>query len=128
VTGPAVGPPQAQRPPQAARSPHGQRARRVAPRPPLYLRRPLLAGFLRQWPLLVVIVLVGAGLLLVAAEWWRSGLVVMGLALVLSGVLRLLLPVRRVGFLAVRSRPVDVALTTGVGLVLAVLALAIPHG
>jgi hypothetical protein len=128
VTGPVAGPPQAQRPSQAARAPHGQRARRATPRPPLYLRRPLLAGFLRQWPLLVVILLVGAGLLLVAAEWWRSGLVVMGLALVLAGVLRLLLPVRQVGFLAVRSRPVDVALTTGVGLVLAVLALAIPHG
>jgi hypothetical protein len=96
-------------------------------RQPLYLRRPLLAGFLRQWPLLVVIVSVGIGLLLVAADRWRSGLVVMGLAVVLAGVLRLLLPVRTVGFLAVRSRPVDVALTIGAGLVVAVIALAIPH-
>jgi hypothetical protein len=96
-------------------------------RPPLYLRRPLLAGFLRQWPLLVVIVAVAVGVLLVAVERWRSGLVVMGLALVLAGLLRLLLPVRRVGFLAVRSRPVDVALTTGVGLAVAVIALAIPN-
>ena len=128
MTGPAAGPPPAQRPPQTLRSPQSQRARRAPQRPPLYLRRPLLAGFLRQWPLLVVILGVGAGLLLVAAEWWRSGLVVMGLALVLAGALRLLLPVRRVGFLAVRSRPVDVALTAGAGLALAVLALAIPHG
>jgi hypothetical protein len=96
-------------------------------RPPLYLRRPLLAGFLRQWPLLVVIVTVGLGLLLVAAERWRSGLVLMGLALVLAGLLRLLLPLRRIGFLAVRSRPVDVALMTAVGLAVAVFALAIPH-
>ena len=86
----------------------------------------MLAGFLRQWPLLVVIVVVGAGLLLVAADRWRSGLVVMGLALVAAGLLRLLLPVRRVGFLAVRSRPIDVALTTGVGLAVVVIALAIP--
>jgi Protein of unknown function (DUF3017) len=97
-------------------------------RPPLHLRHPLLAGFVRQWPLLVVILAVGAGLLLVAAERWRSGLVVMGLALVLAGVLRLLLPLRRIGFLAVRSRPVDVALTLGVGLALAAIALAIPYG
>jgi len=95
-------------------------------RTPLYLRRPLLAGFLRQWPLLVVIVAVGIGLLLVATGAWRSGLVVMGLALVLAGLLRLLLPLRRIGFLAVRSRPVDVTLTLGVGLVVAVTALAIP--
>jgi hypothetical protein len=97
------------------------------PRPPLYLRHPLLAGLVRQWPLLVVIVAVGVGLLLVAAERWRSGLVVMGLAMVLAGLFRLLLPVRRVGFLAVRSRPVDVALMIGVGAAVAVIALAIPY-
>jgi hypothetical protein len=107
------------RPPQVPRAAQ-------PPRPPLYLRRPLLAGFLRQWPLLVVIVVVGAGLLLVAADRWRSGLVVMGLALVAAGMLRLFLPLRQIGFLAVRSRPIDVALTTGVGLAVVVIALATP--
>ena len=96
-------------------------------RQPLYLRRPLLAGFLRQWPLLVVLLLVGTGLLLVAAEQWRTGLVLMGLALVLAGLLRLFLPLRRIGFLAIRSRPVDVALTLGAGVAVAVIALAIPY-
>jgi hypothetical protein len=120
MTGPAARPPQTPRANPVRRGPRPQR-------PPLYLRRPLLAGFLRQWPLLVVIVTVGVGLLLTAAEQWRGGLVVMGLALVLAGVLRLLLPVRRIGFLAVRSRPIDVALTTGAGLALAVIALAIPY-
>jgi hypothetical protein len=110
----------------------GPAGRAQPPRPsttrqPLYLRRPLVAGFLRQWPLLVVIVGVGVGLLLVAAEQWRGGLVLMGLSLVLAGLLRLLLPLRRIGFLAVRSRPVDVALTTGVGLAVVVIALATPH-
>jgi hypothetical protein len=76
--------------------------------------------------LLVVIVTVGAGLLLVAAERWRSGLVVMGLALVLAGLMRLFLPLRRIGFLAVRSRPVDVTLTLGAGLAVTLLAVAIP--
>ena len=110
----------------AARPPRTPTTTTTTQRTPLYLRRPLLAGFLRQWPLLVVIVAVATGLLLVAAGGWRSGLVVMGLGLVLAGLLRLLLPVRRVGFLAVRSRPVDVALTIGVGLAVAVIALAIP--
>jgi hypothetical protein len=97
-----------------------------APRPPLYVRRPLLAGLLRQLPLLAVLVTVGIGLLLVAVDHWRRGLVVIGLTLVVAAVLRLLLPVRRVGFLAVRSRPMDVVLLAGTGLVLTVVALMIP--
>ncbi|SDX50877.1 Protein of unknown function [Modestobacter sp. DSM 44400] len=95
-------------------------------RAPLYLRRPLLAGLVRQWPLFLVIVAAGTGLALVAVEQWRRGLVVIGLALVLAALLRLLLPLPRVGFLAVRSRPVDVTLTAGAGAALAVIALTIP--
>ena len=97
-------------------------------RPPLYVRRPFFAGLLRQLPLLVVLLVVGAGLLLVTFEHWRMGLVVIGLALVGGGVLRLLLPARRAGFLAVRSRPVDVVLLAGTGLALAVIARTIPAG
>ncbi|MCZ2806410.1 DUF3017 domain-containing protein [Modestobacter sp. VKM Ac-2983] len=95
-------------------------------RPPLYLRRPLLAGFLRQWPLLAVIVVAGAGLLLVSHGRWRLGLVVMGFALIAAATLRLLLPLRRIGFLAVRSQRVDVTLTGVAGVALAVIALLIP--
>jgi hypothetical protein len=97
-------------------------------RPPLYVRRPFLAGLIRQLPLLAVLVAVGVGLLMVTFEHWRKGLVVVGLALVGGALLRALLPVRRVGFLAVRSRPVDVVLLAGAGLALAVIALAIPAG
>ena len=95
-------------------------------RPPLYVRRPFLAGLIRQLPLLAVLVTVVIGLLLVTFEHWRKGLVVVGLALVGAAALRLLLPVRRVGFLAVRSRPTDVVLMAGAGLALTVIALAIP--
>ena len=95
-------------------------------RPPLYTRRPFLAGLLRQLPLLVVLLTVGIGLLMVTFEHWRRGLVVVGLALVGGGLLRLLLPLRRVGFLAVRSRPVDVVLLVGCGVLLTAFALAIP--
>jgi hypothetical protein len=96
-------------------------------RPPLYVRRPFLAGLLRQLPLLVVLVAVAVGLLLVTFEHWRRGLVVMGLALIGAALLRALLPVRRVGFLAVRSRPIDVVLLAGTGVTLTVVALAIPY-
>jgi hypothetical protein len=94
-------------------------------RPPLYVRRPVLAGLVRQAPLLAVLVAVGIGLLEVAVDHWRRGLVVIGVTLVAAGALRLFLPVRRVGVLAVRSRPVDVVLLAGTGLVLAIVALSI---
>ncbi len=95
-------------------------------RTPLYTRRPILAGVLRQLPLTAVLLVVAVGLLTVAAGNWRRGLVVVGLALVGAGVLRMLLPVRRLGFLAVRSTTTDVVLTSAAGLALALVALAIP--
>jgi hypothetical protein len=95
--------------------------------PPLYVRRPFLAGLIRQLPLLAVLVVVAIGLLEVTFEHWRRGLVLVGLALVGAAVMRLLLPVRRLGFLAVRSRPVDVVLLAGTGVVLTVVVLMIPY-
>ncbi len=95
-------------------------------RPPLYTRRPFLAGLLRQLPLFAVLVVVAVGLGMIAIEHWRRGLLVVGLALVGAGVLRLVLPVRRVGFLAVRSRPVDVVLMAGTGIAVAVLSVVVP--
>ena len=97
-------------------------------RPPLYVRRPFLAGLVRQLPLLAVLVGVAVGLFVVTIDRWRLGLVIVGLALVGGALLRLLLPVRRVGFLAVRSRTTDVVLLAGTGIVLAVTALTIPTG
>jgi Protein of unknown function (DUF3017) len=94
--------------------------------PPLYVRRPFLAGLIRQLPLLAVLVVVAAGLLVVTFDHWRTGIVIVGLGLIGGAVLRLLLPVRRAGFLAVRSRPVDVALLGGTGLALTVFVLTIP--
>jgi Protein of unknown function (DUF3017) len=96
-------------------------------RPPLYVRRPFLAGLIRQLPLLAVLVTVGVGLAVLTVGHWRTGMVIIGLALIGAAVLRLLLPVRRVGFLAVRSRPVDVVLLAGTGLALTVIVLTIPY-
>jgi hypothetical protein len=97
-------------------------------RPPLHVRRPLLAGLVRQWPLFLVIVGVGVGLAMVALEHWRRGLVVIGLTLVLAALFRLLLPLPRLGFLAVRSRTIDATLTAGAGLTIAVIAMTLPSG
>jgi hypothetical protein len=95
-------------------------------RPPLYVRRPLLAGLVRQWPLFVVLLGVAVGLAMVALDHWRRGLVIVGLALVVAALFRLLLPLPRLGFLAVRSRTMDVTLTAGAGLTIAVIALTLP--
>ena len=94
--------------------------------PPLSVRRPFLAGVIRQLPLLAVLVVVGVGLVVVAFDHWRKGVVIMGVALIGAALLRLLLPVRRVGFLAVRSRPVDVVLLAVTGLAITVIVLTIP--
>ncbi len=92
-------------------------------KPPLYVRRPFLAGLIRQLPLLAAILVVGAGLLLVTFGYWRRGLVVIGVALMGTAALRLVLPLRRVGLLAVRSRWADVLMLAGTGLAITVLTL-----
>jgi hypothetical protein len=99
----------------------------VTQQTPLYIRRPFLAGLLRQLPLLAVLVVVGIGLLVVTFDHWRTGIVIMGLASMGAAVLRALLPVRQAGFLAVRSRPVDVTLLAGTGVALTVIVLLIPY-
>ena len=66
-----------------------------------------------------------APLVLVAVDRWRAGLVLIGCALVAGGLLRTL-PERRLGFLAVRSRPIDVTLLLGGGLAVVVIALSLP--
>ena len=92
-------------------------------KPPLYVRRPFLAGIVRQLPLLAAILVVGVGLVLVTFGHWREGLVVIGLAMIGAALLRLFLPLRRLGLLAVRSRSVDVLMLAGAGLALTVLTL-----
>ena len=98
----------------------------AASRPPLYVRRPFLAGLVRQLPLVVVLLTVGVGLTLITFHHWRRGLVVIGLALVGAALLRLLLPARKVGFLAVRSRPIDVVLLAGMGLAMIGISVSLP--
>jgi hypothetical protein len=80
----------------------------------------------RQWPIVLVCVLAGAGLVMVAADTTRPGLVLLGSALLLGGLLRWLLP--SVGMLAVRSRFTDVLTYWVLGAAIVLLALmAQPH-
>jgi hypothetical protein len=80
-----------------------------------------------EWPLALVLAVLGLGLLLVAlTEGFRLGTVIIGAAAVLAGWLRAFLPTDRVGLLAVRSRQVDVGLYLAAGMSVVVVALVVP--
>ncbi|HZG96616.1 MAG TPA: DUF3017 domain-containing protein [Mycobacteriales bacterium] len=81
---------------------------------------------LRTVPMTLVIGVVASGIAMVVADKWRWGLYVVGGGLVLGALLRLLLPVRQVGGLAVRSRFVDVLTLTVFGSAVLVLAAIVP--
>ncbi len=80
---------------------------------------------LGQWPLASVLLGVFAGLIVVATSHWRTGSTLIGLSITMGGLFRLL-PNRRVGLLAVRSRAVDTVVLLGVGIGITVLAWAVP--
>lgn len=80
----------------------------------------------RQWPILVVLLGVVVALVLVALDYFRRGSVVLAGSVLLAAFLRLLLPDREAGLLAVRSRRVDVAILGVMGALLAIFAFWVP--
>ena len=90
-------------------------------------RPPIRGGWVgRQWPLLSVLGLGVVGLAAVALDHFRSGCFLLGVAVLLAAVARLVLPVRRVGLLVVRSRAFDVLVLTTMGVALVVFAIIVP--
>jgi hypothetical protein len=81
--------------------------------------------FGREGPVWLVLLVVGVGLALIPADW-RTGVYVMSGGCLLAAVLRLGLPARRAGLLAVRTRGFDVATLTVFGLAGVVLARLVP--
>jgi hypothetical protein len=85
------------------------------------------SGRLREWPFAVVVATALVGLFVVAElDRFRRGSVVFAGAFGLAGLLRLLLPTRVVGLLAVRSRVFDLLAYSALAVGIAVLAIAIP--
>jgi hypothetical protein len=80
---------------------------------------------IRQWPITLVLGLVGVGLLVTWAVDFRYGLLVIGVAFLVAAGLRLMLP--EVGLLAVRSRFTDVTVLLLFGLIIVLLALIAPQ-
>lgn len=80
----------------------------------------------REWPIGLVLTCVAISLLVVAANHFRRGSVLLAASVLLATGLRLVLPARQAGLLAVRSRLVDVIALAGLGGGLMVLALVVP--
>lgn len=76
--------------------------------------------------MLLVLLVVAAGMTASVDHHWRMGVYVLGLAVLVSCLLRAILPDSRVGMLRVRSRRVDVAQTAVLGVALLTLAAVIP--
>lgn len=81
----------------------------------------------RQLPALAVLALALLGLLLAVLVDWQAGAFVVGLALLVGAGLRLALPVRAAGWLAVRTRALDATLMLGLGFAVVLLANTIPR-
>ena len=79
-----------------------------------------------ELPAVAVVGVLAIGLLGISLGHWRKGAIVMGIAPLLAGVLRLVLPARDTGLLAVRGRTFDVVLLLTLGVVVIVLAYVVP--
>lgn len=76
---------------------------------------------------LLALAVTGVGITVVAFGDWRGGVRWIAAALIGAALLRLVLPVRDAGMLAVRHRGVDCLLLGGVGGLLIFLAATIPN-
>jgi hypothetical protein len=85
-----------------------------------------LSGPRFQWPLLIVLAGLVGSLLVVAADHFRRGSVLFSAFVLLAFFLRLILSDRDAGWLAVRSRGVDLACLGVLGLGLSVFTLIVP--
>jgi len=74
-----------------------------------------------------ILVAAGAALVVAARSDWRLGVQILGGAVLVAALLRLILATRDAGMLAVRHRAFDVFLLTSAGVALIVLAGSIPN-
>jgi hypothetical protein len=75
---------------------------------------------------LVILGVCGAGIAVVAGGDWRLGVRVLAVALMAGAGLRLVLPARDAGMLAVRNRAIDVTVLAVLGGLIYFLATSIP--
>jgi Protein of unknown function (DUF3017) len=78
-----------------------------------------------QWPILLVGLIFAAAFVLVGANFWRRGSLLIGIGVGVAAVLRLLLPEERAGLLVVRSKGSDFMTTAMVGAAMIYIASTI---
>lgn len=84
------------------------------------------AQFLRcHLPMVVVGLVILVAIVFVASDRWRRGAFIFGGAALLAAAFRLCLPTVRVGLLAVRSKPFDVATLSLLGSTIVFIAATI---
>ena len=83
---------------------------------------------LRNLPIVLVLALGATGIAYsaVVPTHWLRGVLLLAVACGLAGVLRLVLPARQAGLLAVRGRLVDVLCYGGLAVAIVVFGLALP--
>ncbi|BAX91237.1 hypothetical protein MSG_01078 [Mycobacterium shigaense] len=78
-----------------------------------------------QWPALLVGLIFVIAFVLVGADFWRRGSLLIGIGVGVAAGLRLLLPDERAGLLAVRSKGIDFVTTATVGAAMVYIAWTI---
>jgi hypothetical protein len=78
-----------------------------------------------QWPILLVGVIFAAAFVLVGANFWRRGSLLIGIGVGVASVLRLLLSEERAGLLVVRTKGTDFMTTAMVGAAMIYIASTI---
>jgi len=76
---------------------------------------------------LLVLLTAGVALALVVWHDWRTGVKVLGADVIVAALIRLALPEKDAGMLAVRSKPLDAAILLILGALLIFLATDIPN-
>jgi len=78
-----------------------------------------------QWPILLVGLIFAVAFVLVGANFWRRGSLLIGIGVGVAAVLRLLLSEERAGLLVVRSKGTDFMTTAVVGAAMIYIASTI---
>jgi DUF3017 family protein len=78
-----------------------------------------------QWPILSVGLIFAAALVLVGANFWRRGSLLIGIGVGIAAALRLVLSEDRAGLLVVRSKGTDFVTTAMVGAAMIYIASTI---
>ena len=78
-----------------------------------------------QWPILLVELIFVAAFVLVGANFWRRGALLIGIGVGVAAILRLVLSEERAGLLVVRSRGIDFVTTATVAAAMVYIASTI---